>query len=88
MNTREIDTFMVRLARFTHKGLGLDDAEALADKLVKRDREADDQRLCLECTHVAGYGPWRCNQWRRAGLGQPGIPADMVRQPQRCDGFT
>ena len=88
MNTGEIDTFTARLARFTDKGLNLDDGEALADKLVIRDREADERRLCLECKHLAGYGPWRCNQWRRAGLGQPGIPADMAQQFQRCDGYT
>ena len=57
MNGREIDTFMARVARFTGKGLGLDDAEALADKLVRRDREPDDRGLCLECIHLSGqYG--------------------------------
>ena len=54
MNTGEIDTFTARLARFTDKGLSLDDSEALADKLVLRDRESDDRRLCLECAHLAG----------------------------------
>lgn len=40
MNTGEIDTFTRRLARFTDKGMGLDEAERLADKLVMRDRQA------------------------------------------------
>ena len=88
MTGREIDTFTARLARFTNKGLGLDGAEALADKLVTRDRELDDRRLCLECSQLSGRGTWRCNQWRRAWLGQPGIPADIVIQLQRCEGFT
>ncbi len=87
MTGREIDTFTARLARFTDKGVNPDDGEALADELVTRDRESDDRRLCLECAHLAGRGPWRCNQWRRAGMGQPGIPAAMVIQLQRCDGF-
>ena len=87
MSGEEIDTFTARLARFTDKGLTLTDGVAVAGKLVPRDREDDDRRLCLECTHLAGFGPWRCNQWRRAGLGQPGIPSDMERQLQRCDGF-
>ena len=87
MTGEEIDTFTARLARFTDKGLKLTEGVALANKLVTRDREEDDRRLCLECTHLAGFGPWRCNQWRRAGLGQPGIPAAMVQQLQRCDGF-
>ena len=87
MTGEEIDTFTARLARFTDKGLKLTEGVALADKLVTRDREDDDRRLCLECTHLAGFGPWRCNQWRRAGLGQPGVPAGLERQLQRCDGF-
>lgn len=88
MTTVEIDTFTMRLERFTAKGLALADGVAVADKLVTRDRDGDERRLCLECQQVAGYGPWRCNRWRRAGLGQPAIPADMAQQLQRCDAFT
>ena len=88
MNSAEVDTFTVRLARFTDKGLNRSEAETLADKLVIRDREGDDRRLCLECAHVRYAAQWRCNQWRRAGLGAPGVPADLVRQPQRCDVFS
>lgn len=81
MNTAELDTFTARLARFTDKGMNLDDAEKLADSLVTRDREGDDRRLCLECVHLAGHslGAMRCGNWRRAGL---------VVLLQRCDGFT
>lgn len=89
MNSGEIDTFTARLARFTDKGLSLDDGEALADKLVTRDRDSDDRRLCLECLHLrSGAGLSGCNQWRRAGLGAAGVPADLVRQLQRCKSFT
>ena len=93
MNTAEIDTFMARLARFTDKGLSLDMAEALADKLVKRDREKDDRRLCLECVHLAGHaaGMWGCRNWRKAGVATNArdaqLSAALVNQPQRCDGF-
>lgn len=93
MNTAEIDTFTARLARFTDKGLSLDEGEALADTLVIRDRESDDRRLCLECTHLAGHaaGTWRCSSWQRAGVaikaGDAGLPGDLVRTLQRCDGF-
>lgn len=38
MNTEEIDTFAQRLAAFTSLGMNLNDAEALADRLVIRDR--------------------------------------------------
>ncbi len=94
MNTREIDTFTARLARFTDKGLGLDDAEALADKLVRRDREPDDRRLCLECLHLSGQSgkAWDCRNWQRAGVASRArdaqLSAALVYQLQRCDGFA
>ena len=87
MNTREIDTFTARLARFTDKGLRLDDAERLADQLVIRDREGDDRRLCLECVHLQGYGPWRCGNWKHADVPPYGVARDLVLMLQRCDGF-
>ena len=89
MNTAEIDTFTQRLHQFIRRGLAEPEAEALADKLVMRDRDLDDRRLCLECLNIkSGGGRWACIQWRRAGLGAPGFPADLVRQLQRCDSFT
>jgi hypothetical protein len=93
MNGGEIDTFTARLIRFTDKGLALDDSEALADQLVRRDRELDDRRLCLECSQLAGHaGSWRCRGWQRAGIARQardaGLPGELVRTLQRCDGFT
>ena len=94
MNTAEIDTFTARLAHLTDKGLGLDDAEKLADKLVQRDREADDRRLCLECQHLNSNRPstWRCSNWSQAGIAlrasDAQLSAALVYQLQRCDGFT
>ena len=94
MNTGEIHTFTARLARFTDKGLGLDDAEVLADKLVTRDRESDDRRLCLACFHLSGQSgkAWHCRNWQRAGVALRArvaqLPAALVIQPQRCDGFA
>ena len=93
MNTREIDTFTARLAQFTDKGLGLDDADELADKLVKRDRDLDDRRLCLECIQLSGQcgKAWDCRNWRRAGVAlrarDAQLWAALVFQLQRCDGF-
>lgn len=93
MTGREIDTFTARLHHFTRRGLAEPEAEKLADKLVTRDRETDDRRLCLECAHLAGYGPqsWRCGNWQRAGVAlkarDAGLPGDLVRLLQRCDGF-
>ena len=92
MTGREIDTFTARLHHFTRRGLVALDAERLADKLVTRDREADDRRLCLECAHLAGYaGTWGCRNWQRAGVAtkpqHAQLSAALVNQPQRCDGF-
>ena len=88
MNGAEIHTFTQRLHQFTRRGLAELEAESLADKLVARDREADDRRLCLECSSQGRGSGWRCNQWTLAGLGGAGLPADLVRQLQRCDSFT
>jgi hypothetical protein len=87
MTTAEIDTFNARLARFTDKGLGLPDAERLVDKLVARDRESDDRRLCLECAHLHGYGRWRCGAWQAAGVAREALAPDLVLALQRCGGF-
>ena len=93
MTGREIDTFSARLALFTDKGLMLDEAEGLADRLVIRDRDADERRLCLECVHLAGHaaGLWRCKNWQRAGVAMQArsaqLSAAQVFQPQRCDGM-
>lgn len=76
-----------RTALFNRRGLAALDAELLADKLVTRDREADERRLCLECSHLSRVGGWRCAQWQRAGLGAPGVPAGLQLVLQRCDGF-
>lgn len=93
MNGAEIDTFAARLHQFTDKGLARNDGETLADKLVVRDREQDDRRVCLECKHFAGHGAgsWRCGNWQAAGVAlrsrDAQLPADLVVQLQRCDGF-
>lgn len=94
MTGTELDLFTARLARFIDKGVSHADAELMADKLVQRDRESDDRRLCLECTHLGGYGrtSWRCGNWRRAGVARQArdaqLPADLVLQLQRCAGLT
>ena len=94
MTGAEIDTFTVRLARFTDKGVRQMDAESLADKLVTRDREQDDRGACLECTHLGGYGAtsWRCGNWQAAGVAhrarEAQLPVDLVQRLQRCDGYA
>ena len=93
MTGAEIETFTARLARFTDRGLGLEDAEALADKLVTRDRESDDRRLCVECVHLTGHsaGAMRCTNWQRAGVAIKAPDAQLspalVCQAHRCGGL-
>ena len=92
MTGREIDTLTVRLHHFARRGLTEPDAERTADKLVMRDREADDRRLCLECVHLAGRADlWGCRNWQRAGVATQArdaqLSAALVIQLQRCNGF-
>ena len=94
MNTGEIATFTARLYHFTRRGLMEPDAEKLSDKLVVRDRDSDDRRLCLECAHLSGRTAraWGCSNARRATLTTTTqtvpLAAALVHQLQRCDGFT
>ena len=89
MTGRQIDAFTARLSRFADKGLSLDEGEALADKLVIRDRESDHRGCCTECRHLAGYGSasWRCYNWKGAGVGASRLPLVLVLMLQRCDEF-
>ena len=43
------DVFTARLALFADRGLSIAEAEAIAERLARRDLELDDRRLCLEC---------------------------------------
>jgi hypothetical protein len=93
MNGREIDMFAARLSRFVTMGQR-DAAEALADKLVLRDRESDDRRLCLECAHAGPYEAGRlcCTNWKSAGFVTAAsdlhLPAVLVAQLHRCADFS
>jgi hypothetical protein len=89
MNTVEIDTFTARVHLFTRHGLDNTDVEGMADALVRRDRDADDRRLCLECSHLRrSAGLWRCGQWQRAGLAAADVRGDVVNLLQRCSAFN
>ena len=76
-------------ARFTQRinlFFGRTDAKELAQRLMIRDREQDDRRLCLECRH---FKPHRleCNNFEWAGFTQPKLGSNWVSQLQRCLGF-
>jgi len=88
MTSGEVETFTVRMLLFMHRGLAAYPAELLACKLTRRDREADDRRMCTECDGLRGHAPeWRCARPRAAELGGAGLPAELVIQPQRCPAF-
>jgi hypothetical protein len=76
-------------ARFTQRMnlfFGRVDAKELAKRLMIRDREQDDRRLCLECRH---FKPQRleCNNFEWAGFTQPKLGSNWVNQLERCLGF-
>ena len=88
MTGKEIDRFTGRLALFTAKGLTPNDAEVLADKLLVRDRDGDDRRVCLECSHLSGWnGRRQCRGLQYADMGGPQASAGQVAMLQRCNGF-
>ena len=76
-------------ARFTQRMnlfFGRVDAKELAQRLMIRDREQDDRRLCLECRHFRPH--WlECNNFEWAGFTQPKLGSNWVSQLQRCLGF-
>lgn len=91
MNTGEIDRMLQRLALFADRGLTVPEAEAIADKLVTRDREGDRRGSCAECRRLAGYGAtgWRCTD-RTPGneLAGARLARDWLVQLHHCPGQT
>ncbi|WP_409054247.1 hypothetical protein [Variovorax sp. GrIS 2.14] len=84
MTGAEIDRMVSRVERFVARGLNLIDATALADKLVIRDRDGDDHRLCLECDHLRPEG--RCGVRTVADV-PGGRLIDVLPILQRCNQF-
>lgn len=87
MNTREIDLFMRRVDWFTRRGVNPVKAERLGDKLVQRDRDGDDRRMCLECAGLDSKG--RCTPAQRGRIeGVHGLLEPVQHVLHRCEGFT
>ena len=91
MNSGEIDKFKFRLEIFQARGLDELNAEALADKLVLRDRDRDDRKVCYECRYMKGISSLRCENWKLAGIAMKSSDAflgkDFAMMLQRCHGF-
>lgn len=89
MNTAEIDSLTARIRLFTQRGLETTEAEVMANRLVIRDRDGDDRRICMECSHLrCSAGLLLCCQYQRAGWCSAELPGEMVRLLQRCNGFA
>lgn len=52
MNDREIGRMSYRIALFQRRGMTEREAESWSDRLLDRDRDRDDRRLCIECKHL------------------------------------
>jgi hypothetical protein len=91
-NSVEVKLTLERL-RFLGNRLSEDDAERMADLLIKRDREMLDMTYCFECHHLEGFGsgPWRCNNAIEAEVNISkkisSVPRDWPWMLMRCFGF-
>lgn len=86
MTEAEAAAFAGRVQRFTERGLMLTDVDKLATRLLQRDRDCDDRRMCLECSYLGTKG--RCIAAATGRL----IGASRTLEPvpdllQRCEGF-
>lgn len=61
------------------------EAEALAERLLMRDREHDRRVSCGECLH---HRSGRCGNHRQAGLTTTEISRDLAELLQHCPGFA
>ena len=61
------------------------DAQALADRLTRRDLTDDDRVSCVDCGQ---YRPGRCGNHRAARLRTSELGRDLASTLQRCQGFT
>ncbi len=81
----DIASFLARRDRLMRWGWSEGDAEAFAERLVRRDRQGDDRATCAgDC---ANYRPGRCGNHRRAGLTTSGVGHDFAVLLQRCPGL-
>lgn len=83
----EILVFTAMADWFIHMGCSTSESEHLAERLILRDRQYDDRRLCLECAHLQGWGRWRCGNWLAANAARDEQAHDLVSVLQRCVGF-
>lgn len=80
-----------RVGLFQRRGLSVEAASTLADRLVERDADRDDRRVCAECAHVTadhpkyGRGCFAARQGWIHGASKHLSP--ILNLLQRCEGF-
>lgn len=82
----EILSFRKRQSLMLARGYAPEDAESMAEALTLRDRQGDDRRICLECTHLGERG--RCiaaSAGRIRGADRRLEPVPTILQ--RCEAF-
>ena len=82
----EVSTFTARVLMLLRRGIGVDDADDLAERMTLRDRDGDDRRMCVECSHLGDGG--RClaaASGRVHGADRRMEPVQTILQ--RCDAF-
>ena len=80
----DIERYRSRRARLIRWGWSEPEAEKLADRLVKRDRDANERVSCTDCRN---YRPGRCGNFKAAGLHSPELGRDLAGLLQRCPAF-
>lgn len=74
-----------RRERLLRWGWPATEAEALAQRLARRDRSGDVRVSCTECRH---HQPGRCGNHHAAGLRVPALSKDLAGLLQTCPGFA
>jgi hypothetical protein len=80
----EIAAYLARRDRLLRWRWPVAQAEALAERLTLRDREAEDRHLCIECQHCRPG--LICAAHRAAGVGRE-LGRALASLLQRCPAF-
>lgn len=81
----EIRKFTMRVIGFMRRGINPTDADDLAERLILRDREQDDRRMCVECSHLGERGRCLAAAERLQDADRRLEPVPTILQ--RCDAF-
>lgn len=94
---RDIARFQARVPMFMRRGVTEARAEQIAERLVLRDRERDDRRMCIECAGLQRpLRPMdgrptpcpRCGPAARGLIKGPRLVEPVIDLLQRCPHFS